>query len=159
MLQRWRIFGLLSALVVCSAVVAPGCGSGSSGGSAQRASASLDQESTSTEDTSAADARRQARAQQRADRKARAKARAKAKRRAEKRRQRQTAPPPAPTPAPQPAPSDCEPGYSQCLDPNASDYDCEGGSGDGPKYVAGPIEVTGDDRFDLDRDGDGVGCE
>lgn len=52
----------------------------------------------------------------------------------------------------------CTPGYSPCLPP-ASDYDCAGGSGDGPKYVSGPVYVTGDDPYDLDSDGDGVGCE
>jgi hypothetical protein len=55
---------------------------------------------------------------------------------------------------------DCDPSYKGvCLDASASDYDCEGGSGDGPEYVQGPIEVVGDDHFDLDRDGDGVACE
>jgi hypothetical protein len=53
----------------------------------------------------------------------------------------------------------CHPSYDPCLDPNASDYDCEGGEGDGPEYVAGPVTVTGDDPFDLDRDGDGTGCD
>ena len=33
-----------------------------------------------------------------------------------------------------------------------------GGSGNGPKYT-GPVRVTGSDPYDLDRDGDGVGCE
>jgi hypothetical protein len=60
----------------------------------------------------------------------------------------------------QQAQSSCDPAYKgACLDPSASDYDCAGGSGDGPKYVNGPIEVVGEDRFDLDRDGDGVACE
>jgi hypothetical protein len=54
----------------------------------------------------------------------------------------------------------CSTNYSgACLDPNASDYDCEGGSGDGPLYVRGPVNVVGTDVFGLDRDGDGVGCE
>ncbi|MBO9533631.1 MAG: hypothetical protein J7513_11735 [Solirubrobacteraceae bacterium] len=54
----------------------------------------------------------------------------------------------------------CDPNYSgACLDPEASDYDCAGGSGDGPEYVDGPVEVVGSDPFDLDRDSDGVGCE
>lgn len=39
------------------------------------------------------------------------------------------------------------------------DYDCAGGSGDGPNYVDGPIQITGGDRYGLDADGDGVGCE
>jgi hypothetical protein len=42
--------------------------------------------------------------------------------------------------------------------PDAADYDCAGGSGDGPKYT-GTVKVIGDDHFDLDRDGDGVGCD
>jgi micrococcal nuclease len=52
---------------------------------------------------------------------------------------------------------DCTPGYDPCLPP-ASDYDCSGGSGDGPKY-AGPVRVTGSDPYDLDSDSDGYGCE
>jgi hypothetical protein len=54
---------------------------------------------------------------------------------------------------------DCDPNYEgACLDPNSSDYDCEGGSGDGPDYT-GPVTVVGDDHFGLDRDGDGSACE
>lgn len=55
-------------------------------------------------------------------------------------------------------PSNCTPGYSPCLPP-AYDYDCAGGSGDGPKYAVGPIRVTGSDPYGLDSDGDGFGCE
>lgn len=52
----------------------------------------------------------------------------------------------------------CDPNYKgECLDPNASDYDCAGGSGDGPEYT-GPVEVVGSDVFGLDRDGDGYAC-
>jgi resuscitation-promoting factor RpfB len=51
----------------------------------------------------------------------------------------------------------CTPGYIPCLPP-ASDYDCDGGSGNGPKY-SGPVRVTGSDPYDLDRDGDGKACE
>jgi hypothetical protein len=58
----------------------------------------------------------------------------------------------------EPGPDECVPGYSACLDPGASDYDCDG-EGDGPEYVTGPIRVTGDDPFDLDPDGDGYGCD
>jgi hypothetical protein len=53
--------------------------------------------------------------------------------------------------------SNCTPGYSPCLPP-ASDYDCSGGSGNGPKYT-GRVGVTGPDPYGLDDDGDGVGCE
>ena len=49
-------------------------------------------------------------------------------------------------------------GYSPCLPP-ASDYDCAGGSGDGPEYAQGPIRVTGSDPYELDYDGDGIACE
>jgi beta-lactam-binding protein with PASTA domain len=51
----------------------------------------------------------------------------------------------------------CTPGYSPCLPP-ASDYDCSR-SANGPKYVDGPIRVTGPDPYGLDDNGDGVGCE
>lgn len=56
------------------------------------------------------------------------------------------------------APSSCTPGYRPRLAP-ASDYDCAGGSGDGPGYAYGPVYVTGSDPYDLDYDGDGVACE
>ena len=74
------------------------------------------------------------------------------------------APPPPPSTAPPPpttVPSrNCDPSYPDaCLDPTAVDYDCAGGSGNGPKYVSGPIRVRAPDPFDLDRDGDGWGCE
>src|SRR6185312_5846477 len=62
-------------------------------------------------------------------------------------------------PAPSDPSSECDPNYEgACLDPNAYDYDCEGGSGDGPEYT-GLVEVVGDDPYDLDRDGDGIACE
>lgn len=70
------------------------------------------------------------------------------------------APPPPPAPEPlsgTPSGSGCTPGYSPCLPP-ASDYDCAGGSGDGPKYT-GYVTVTGSDPYGLDTDGDGAGCE
>jgi len=59
---------------------------------------------------------------------------------------RPVAAPPEPEPAPVPA---CDPNYEgDCLNPASSDYDCAGGSGDGPDY-AGPVTVVGHDRFDL----------
>jgi NADPH-dependent glutamate synthase beta subunit-like oxidoreductase len=42
--------------------------------------------------------------------------------------------------------------------PNAADYDCARGSGDGPNYT-GRVAVVGSDPHGLDADGDGVGCE
>ncbi len=56
------------------------------------------------------------------------------------------------------AAEECNPNYSGCLDPYASDYDCEGGSGDGPLYT-GTVEVIGYDEYELDDDGDGIGCD
>lgn len=53
----------------------------------------------------------------------------------------------------------CDSNYSGACVPVASDVDCEGGSGNGPEYVAGPVTVIGDDIYGLDRDGNGVGCE
>jgi hypothetical protein len=52
----------------------------------------------------------------------------------------------------------CHPSYSGCLDANASDYDCAGGSGNGPRYT-GRVRVIGPDVFRLDDDKDGWGCE
>jgi hypothetical protein len=52
----------------------------------------------------------------------------------------------------------CDPNYSGCLDPNSPDYDCEGGSGDGPDYT-GTVTVLGMDHYELDDDGDGTGCD
>lgn len=75
------------------------------------------------------------------------------------------APPPAPSPSsPSPSPSPtpspaCDPNYQgACLDPSALDYDCLGGSGDGPRYT-GRVVVVGYDHYGLDADRDGIGCE
>jgi hypothetical protein len=54
-------------------------------------------------------------------------------------------------------PVDCQ-GYSPCLPPGP-DVDCSGGSGDGPRYVEGPVRVYGSDPYGLDADGNGVGCQ
>jgi len=81
------------------------------------------------------------------------------------------APTPVPTPEPTAAPtaatilpvappSNCHPSYDGgCLAIGKGDYDCAGGSGNGPNYIAGPIYIVGHDEFELDRDGDGVACE
>jgi hypothetical protein len=53
--------------------------------------------------------------------------------------------------------ADCQ-GYDPCIEPG-DDVDCEGGSGNGPRYVAGPVDVSGSDPYGLDTDYDGVGCE
>ena len=81
-------------------------------------------------------------------------------------------PTPAPTPVPTPVPTKappvitpapvaaCHPSYvGVCLEEGIGDYDCAGGSGNGPNYIAGPFQVVGYDEFDLDRDNDGIGCE
>lgn len=73
-----------------------------------------------------------------------------------------TAPPPPSAPpttlAPQsPLGGGCHPSYDPCV-PYASDVDCAGGSGNGPAYT-GTVRVIGPDEYDLDRDGDGWGCE
>ena len=52
----------------------------------------------------------------------------------------------------------CDPNYSGCV-PIASDVDCSGGTGNGPEYVAGPVEVIGSDIYRLDADHDGIACE
>jgi hypothetical protein len=53
----------------------------------------------------------------------------------------------------------CDSNYSGGCVPIASDVDCAGGSGNGPAYVYGPVRVLGTDIYDLDRDGDGYGCD
>jgi len=54
----------------------------------------------------------------------------------------------------------CDRNYSgRCLRPNVSDYDCAGGSGNGPYYVRGPFRVVGTDHYGLDSDHDGTACE
>jgi hypothetical protein len=53
----------------------------------------------------------------------------------------------------------CDPNYSGACVPIDSDVDCAGGSGNGPSYVAGPVQVIGNDIYGLDRDGNGTGCE
>ena len=55
--------------------------------------------------------------------------------------------------------SECDPNYTVDCVPIASDVDCASGSGNGPAYVPGPVTVVGHDIYDLDRDGNGVGCE
>jgi hypothetical protein len=53
----------------------------------------------------------------------------------------------------------CDPNYDgSCLRERVSDYDCAGGSGDGPLYT-GAVRVIGQDVYGLDRDGDGYACE
>jgi hypothetical protein len=62
-----------------------------------------------------------------------------------------------PEDSPGPEGGDCQ-GYDPCLAPGP-DVDCEGGSGNGPRYVAGPVDVVGYDPYGLDADGDGIGCD
>jgi hypothetical protein len=52
----------------------------------------------------------------------------------------------------------CDPNYDPCV-PMDTDVDCAGGRGNGPSYVPGPVRVTRTDVYDLDRDGDGIGCD
>ncbi len=63
-------------------------------------------------------------------------------------------------PAPQPS-SNCTPGYSPCLPLGPTDYDCYGGSGNGRADTNPGVtyRVTGYDRYDLESDNDGDGCE
>lgn len=67
-------------------------------------------------------------------------------------------PPPPPPPPAAPSGGGCDRNYSGCV-PIASDVDCAGGSGNGPAYTSGPVTVIGIDIYDLDADGDGIGCE
>lgn len=73
------------------------------------------------------------------------------------------APPPTTAPPPPPpttAPRNCDPSYPDvCLHQGIGDYDCGNGQGNGPNYVEGPLTVLPPDPFDLDGNGDGIGCE
>lgn len=62
-------------------------------------------------------------------------------------------------PIPQEQGSNCDSNYTDVCVPIASDVDCEGGSGNGPEYVSGPVTVVGDDIYELDNNNDGIGCE
>lgn len=66
----------------------------------------------------------------------------------------------APAPQPTQTASKCDPNYTGCV-PNVypSDVDCAGGSGNGPYYTNGPIQVVGSDHYGLDRNHDGYACE
>jgi hypothetical protein len=66
---------------------------------------------------------------------------------------------PAVSAAPQQQGSNCDSNYEGACVPIASDVDCEGGGGNGPAYVQGPVRVVGNDIYQLDREGDGVACE
>jgi hypothetical protein len=66
---------------------------------------------------------------------------------------------PKPQASPQP---NCTSGYSPCLVYHGgADYDCYGGSGDGPYYTEPGIvyTVSGSDPYGLDADNNGSGCE
>lgn len=52
----------------------------------------------------------------------------------------------------------CDPNYAGGCVPIASDVDCAGGSGNGPRYFSGTARVVGRDIYDLDRDNDGIAC-
>lgn len=74
--------------------------------------------------------------------------------------------PPKPKPTPKPTPSkaaqpdNCHSSYPDlCVKTGVGDYDCEGGTGNGPNYVRGPFRVSQPDPFRLDADKNGIGCE
>jgi hypothetical protein len=58
-----------------------------------------------------------------------------------------------------PAGRNCHPSYTPCIAPGSSDVDCLPGSGNGPRFVHGPVQVHGPDQYGLDGNHDGVGCE
>jgi hypothetical protein len=71
-----------------------------------------------------------------------------------------THPPTTRPPTTKPPAKNCDPAYPDtCLHDGIGDYDCAGGSGNGPNYVEGPIRVLQPDPFGLDSDHDGIGCE
>lgn len=56
-------------------------------------------------------------------------------------------------------PPPCHPAYPDvCIPFGSLDWDCDGGSGDGPNFIIGPFRVLPPDPYDLDGDGNGIGC-
>jgi hypothetical protein len=54
---------------------------------------------------------------------------------------------------------DCHVSYTgACLKPDSLDYDCKGGSGNGPDYIGRGVRVVGPDEYDLDADRNGFAC-
>jgi hypothetical protein len=55
----------------------------------------------------------------------------------------------------------CTRGYKPCIPDRRSDVDCYGGGGNGPRYTKPGVtyRVRGSDRYGLDGDNDGWGCE
>lgn len=56
----------------------------------------------------------------------------------------------------------CTPGYKPCIPLKRTDVDCYGGSGNGPRYTKPGVVYKvkrGYDRYGLDADRDGKGCE
>ncbi|MGH3427299.1 MAG: hypothetical protein ACRD3Q_16595 [Terriglobales bacterium] len=65
-------------------------------------------------------------------------------------------------PAPSGGGGNCTPGYLPCLIYHGgADYDCAGGSGNGPYYTKPGVvyRVTGSDPYGLDANHNGLGCE
>jgi hypothetical protein len=68
----------------------------------------------------------------------------------------------AASPAPVEPARTCTPGYRPCIPLRRSDVDCYGGSGNGPRYTRRGVVYhvrRGMDRYRLDADHDGRGCE
>lgn len=152
----WNRVAVCMAWLLCAGVALAGCGTATSPESAGGATSS----SAQTTSASVAAERRAERRLERARKRRERARRARARRKRELAEQQSISTTQTTTSRTTQTTSNCDPSYKgACLDPTASDYDCAGGSGDGPKYVQGPIEVVGDDHFGLDRDGDGVACE
>jgi hypothetical protein len=152
----------LLVLALVALVVIAGCGEGEETTAGQGGQASLERQAAQQRAAvRRAKIRREARA---AARRQRRQAAARRRHRAEVRQVRaaeaeQRAAERAEEEAVEKEASECDPNYSgACLDPYAYDYDCEGGSGDGPEYT-GTVTVVGEDHFGLDANSNGVGCE
>jgi hypothetical protein len=157
--RKWAVYAL--APLLAAVMLSAGCAESGTTGEPEmieNAGATLE------EDAAARAELRRERAKLRRQRPQLRRERAEIRRQRARTRERERelqAPAPEPAPAPPPEPEaapNCHPSYDPCLDPNASDYDCAGGEGDGPEYT-GLVTVKGSDDFDLDRDGDGTGCD
>jgi hypothetical protein len=155
-----RTAGAAAAIVVVLALIG-GNGSHSASSSVRAEAATVDRSVPARRDSGAPanSSKREARAERNARAERKARAERSRKRRAARRRTDKAAAAPSATQRTTRSNGKCDPSYTgACLDPDASDYDCQGGTGDGPKYT-GTVTVVGNDHFDLDRDGDGTGCD
>jgi hypothetical protein len=64
----------------------------------------------------------------------------------------------APASGQEEVPPECHASYIPCV-PIDGDVDCASGTGNGPAFIDYPVQVVGEDVYELDDDADGIGCD